>query len=380
MATNRVGAIGGGQLAWMLGMEAPKLGIELFVQTPQPEDPAVFFATDTVLAPIDDAAATAKLAELCQVVTFENEFVDLQALWPLEEKGVCFRPSLRALSPLLDKYEQRCFLKEAGVPIPAFALLEREEDATEFSFPAAIKARRGGYDGRGTEIVADADALKCVWSRWQRPSALVEAYVPFVKELAVMAARSPQGEIALHPIVGTEQEAQVCRRVFAPAAINKTLEKQIERIVRTVLERLQAIGIFGFEFFLTADDRVWVNEIAPRPHNSGHFTLDACHTSQFEQHLRAVSDRPLGNPSLACDGAVMVNLLGYEHRRDNYAEKREKLAAFPNARVYWYGKQEARPGRKLGHVTVLLAGHAPNSLQREAQEAARAIETIWHTP
>ena len=378
MAIKRIGAIGGGQLAWMLGMEAPKLGVELFVQTPNADDPAVCLAAGAVFAAIDDAAATAKLAEHCEIVTFENEFVDLEALWKLEATGVCFRPPLRALSPLLDKYEQRCFLKQAGMPVPTFALLEREEDATNFSFPAAIKARRGGYDGRGTEIVADAKALKRVWHCWQCPSALVEAYVPFVKELAVMAARSPRGEIALHPVVETEQEAQVCRRVLAPARIRDKVEKEIDRIARAVLERLQAIGIFGFEFFLTADDRVFVNEIAPRPHNSGHFTLDACRTSQFEQHLRATGDRPLGDPTLLCDGAVMVNLLGYERRRDDYAEKRDKLAALPGARVYWYGKQESRPGRKLGHVTVLLAGDVGDALQRQARAVAKAIEAIWY--
>ncbi|MGB6167611.1 MAG: ATP-grasp domain-containing protein, partial [Geitlerinemataceae cyanobacterium] len=202
-------------------------------------------------------------------------------------------------------------------------------------------------------------------------------FVPFDRELAAIAARNSSGEIAIYPIVETQQENQVCRRVLVPAEIPQSVVLECETIARKLLERTQAVGIFGIELFLTADGKLLVNEIAPRTHNSGHFSLDACRTSQFEQHLRAVSHRPLGSPELLYPGAVMVNLLGYESAQYDYPEKRCQLAEIPNACVRWYGKSESRPGRKLGHVTVPL--NAPShQLRQLGLEMARTIESIWY--
>ena len=223
-----------------------------------------------------------------------------------------------------------------------------------------LKARRHGYDGQGTFIIKDFEALKhklegsSTEHLGRQPAFLLEEFVPFERELAVIAARSAAGEIVTYPIVETQQEKQVCRRVLVPADINSTVEAEIKAIAHTLLDSLQVVGVFGIELFLTPAGAVLVNEIAPRTHNSGHFTLDACETSQFEQHLRAVCDLPLGNPALRCSGAVMVNLLGYEYAENDYQAKRQQLASLPYAHVHWYGKTESRPGRKLGHVTVLL--------------------------
>jgi 5-(carboxyamino)imidazole ribonucleotide synthase len=206
-----------------------------------------------------------------------------------------------------------------------------------------------------------------------QPSFLVEEFVPFDRELAVIAARSVNGEVVSYPVVETQQEQQVCRRVIAPADITPDQGAVIEAIAHTLLNSLQVVGIFGIELFLTAEGKVLVNEIAPRTHNSGHFSLDACETSQFEQHLRAVCGLPLGNPALHCPGAVMVNLLGYENSHSDYQRQRQQLAAIPGAYVHWYGKTESRPGRKLGHVTVLL--EQPN---REAANIAQTIDSIWY--
>ncbi|HIK52615.1 MAG TPA: 5-(carboxyamino)imidazole ribonucleotide synthase [Oscillatoriales cyanobacterium M59_W2019_021] len=373
----RVGVIGGGQLAWMMAGEAPSLGLELVVQTPNESDPASPFAAETVLGAIDDATATAQLAKSCQVITFENEFVDLPELAKLERQGVCFRPALKTLEPLLDKYMQRCFLRELGLPVPEFFTLDPGEPIPEVEFPIVMKARRHGYDGQGTAILKDRESLEKTWERWGYPPVILEAFVPFDRELAAIAARNSAGEIAIYPIVETQQEEQVCRRVLAPAEIAPSIVLECEAIARTLLERTQAIGIFGIELFLTPDGKVWVNEIAPRTHNSGHFSLDACRTSQFEQHLRAVSDRPLGSPELLYPGAVMVNLLGYESARDDYCDKRRQLAEIPNARVRWYGKSESRPGRKLGHVTIPL--NAPDfQLRKLGLEMAKTVEAIWY--
>ena len=381
----RVGVIGGGQLAWMMADGAKKLGIELVVQTPNKSDPAVAIATETIIAAIDDAEATKALAEDCEIVTFENEFVNLTALSTLVEQGACFRPGLDVLSHILDKYEQRCYLQQIGLPVPKFVALEGSDVGAHSyaplqKFPVVLKARRHGYDGQGTFIIKDAETLQEKLSASQHPEKqsqyLLEEFIPFDRELAVIAARSVTGEIAIYPIVETQQQEQVCRRVFAPADLSAELVRDIEAIARTFLESLQAVGIFGIELFLTSEGKVLVNEIAPRTHNSGHFTLDACEVSQFEQHLRAICGFPLGNPTLHSAGALMVNLLGYEtsSRRD-YLAQRQQIAQIHQAYLRWYGKTASRPGRKLGHVTVLL-----DDRNRHAAEAiAQQIESIWYS-
>ena len=383
----RVGVIGGGQLAWMMAGAAEKLGIALIVQTPFDDDPAVSIAAKTILAAIDDATVTAELATLCDVITFENEFVNLEALLELAQQGVCFRPGLDALSPLLDKYHQRCYLQELGLPTPQFAAFPTPHTARLSAhaealhptptfptptFPLVLKTRRHGYDGQGTFIVKNAQELEATLRQLDDVPLLIEEFVPFERELAAIAARSITGEIVLYPIVETQQEKQVCRRVIAPANVDAAIVAEVEAIAQTLLSRLKVIGLFGIELFLTAEGKVLVNEIAPRTHNSGHFTLDACETSQFEQQLRAVTGLSLGSPAMNSAGAVMVNLLGYEHTHSDYQAKRQQLAAIPKSHVYWYEKAESHPGRKLGHVTVLL------DEAQDGMEIASAIEAIWY--
>jgi 5-(carboxyamino)imidazole ribonucleotide synthase len=385
----RVGVIGGGQLAWMMAGAAEALGIELIIQTPHPTDPAVTIASDIIFAAINDAAATAKLASCCDAITFENEFINLDALMPLTKQGVCFRPRLEALAPLLDKYHQRCYLEDIGLPQPSFMTLEGEVGSeelihsasfgqpmnlSELDFPLVLKARRHGYDGQGTFIVKDSSSLQEIWKKLGYTPVLLEEFIEFERELAVIAARSVAGEVVVYPVVETQQEQQVCRRVIAPAEISPEVVAEIEAIARTLLNRLEVVGVFGIELFLTPSGKVLVNEVSPRTHNSGHFTLDACETSQFEQQLRAVTGLPLGRQGLNCDAAVMVNLLGYEYSQDDYLEKRQKLAALPQTFVHWYGKTESRPGRKLGHVTVLCDSQQRSEVQAIAQE----IEFLWY--
>lgn len=374
----RVGVIGGGQLAWMMAEAGKDLGIDLVVQTPHKTDPAVALSTSAVLAAIDDVKATAELASQCEVVTFENEFVDIPALELLASQGVCFRPNLSALVPLLDKYDQRSFLKDIGLPVPFFEAVEAAHwdkwlnDAE--CFPLVLKARRHGYDGQGTFIVKDAAALSQVRQKAQSTPLLVEEYIPFDRELAAIAARSTSGDVAVYPIVETVQENQVCRRVFAPAQIDEKLVNEIEAIARHLLNSLNAVGVFGIELFLTKDGSILVNEIAPRTHNSGHFTIEACETSQFAQHLLAVCGLPLGNTGLKTPGAVMINLLGFEDADSDYIDLRNKILEIPGSYLHWYGKTQSRPGRKLGHVTVLL----DTSDREAAEEVANKVEYIWY--
>lgn len=382
MIAKRVGVIGGGQLAWMMAGAADKLGVDLVIQTPQQSDPAVSIATQTIFAPIDDAAATAQLAYRCDVITFENEFINLEALRSLAQQGVCFCPSLEALAPLLDKYNQRCYFQEIGLPQPNFRTIEGGNiepqesslDLSELEFPLVLKARRHGYDGQGTFIIKNRESLQETWQKLNYAPVLIEEFIPFERELAVIAARSIMGEVVVYPVVETQQKEQVCRRVFVPAALSLEVVEEINAIAHSLLTSLQVVGVFGIELFLTPNGKVLVNEVSPRTHNSGHYTLDACQTSQFEQQLRAVTGLPLGSPSLTNAGAVMVNLLGYESNVSDYRQKRLQLAKLPGAFVYWYGKTQSHPGRKLGHVTVLCDSQEPS----EANSRASEIESIWY--
>ncbi|MEY3402577.1 MAG: hypothetical protein RLZZ86_2193 [Cyanobacteriota bacterium] len=375
----KLGIIGGGQLAWMMGDAANKLGVELIVQTPGQNDPAVSIAQDSILAAVDDAAATEILATKCDIITFENEFVNLTALSLLEKQGVCFRPQLAALAPLLDKYEQRCYLQDLGLPVPQFFALSREKEVASqienLGFPLVLKTRRHGYDGQGTFIIPDFATLSKIINH-SNAQFLVEEFIPFTKELAIIAARSVNGEIVIYPTVETFQKEQVCRWVIAPATITKEQSLEIEAIAYKLLNSLQYVGVFGIELFLTAEGKILVNEIAPRTHNSGHYSLDACETSQFEQHLRAVCGLQLTNTTLNCASAVMVNLLGYETSQSDYQKQRQQLAEIPQATVHWYGKTEARLGRKLGHITVLLEPNNRNAIN----DIIHKIESIWYLP
>lgn len=375
----RIGVVGGGQLAWMLAPAAQTLGLELVVQTPRADDPAVAIAAATVLAEVGNLSATAHLAEQCDVITFENEFIDCQGLQALAQGGVRFRPSLAVLDLVLDKARQRQYFQQIGLGNPRYSILEPGGDlaclalqAEAIGFPLVIKSRRLGYDGYGTRVVASPEQLGPAWASLGHQPMLLEEFVPFKQELAVMVARSSEGEVAVYPTVETQQVNQICRRVLVPAQVSEAVQATMDDLAHTLADGLNLVGILGIECFLTQDDRVLINEIAPRTHNSGHYSLDACQTSQFEQQLRAVSDRPLGPTGLTCSQAIMVNLLGLEQSDQTHYQKLHTLKTIPNSHLYWYNKA-IRPGRKLGHITLCL----PSSADPAA--LSHTIETLWYS-
>lgn len=374
MVSKRVGVIGGGQLAWMMAAEAPALDIKLNVQAASKNDSAVSRADEVVLGNVDDAKATEKLAQMSDTITFENEFIDLEALQKLEQQGVCFQPSLDSLSPLLDKYDQRNYLQSINIPVPQFSLYSPADKLTDnYDFPLVLKARRHGYDGQGTFIVRDVQEFRWLAQKVPVEELLVEEFVPFKRELGIIAARNASGNIAVYPVTETYQKNQVCHWTITPADVAHEVSEEVKAIARKILDKLQVVGVFGIEFFLTKDNRVLVNEIAPRTHNSGHYTLDACETSQFAMQLRAVTGLPLGSTALKSAGAVMVNLLGFEKSDSDYLEKREGILEIPNSSVHWYGKT-SHPGRKLGHATIIL-----NEEQLPlAKSIIEQIESIWY--
>jgi 5-(carboxyamino)imidazole ribonucleotide synthase len=373
MIGKRVGVIGGGQLAWMMGTEAPLLDLELIVQAESETEPAVSQAKHFILGNVDDAIATAKLATLCDVITFENEFIDLEGLQKLGLDAI-FKPSLATLAPLLDKYQQRTFLQKMGLPVPKFSLWSSQEQViADYGFPVVFKARRHGYDGQGTFIVKDLEALTALVDRLPVAELLIEEFIPFERELGVIAARNALRDIAIYPVTETFQQNQVCHWTITPADVSLQIAESVKAIARTILEKLEVIGVFGIEFFLTADNRVLVNEIAPRTHNSGHYTLDGCETSQFAMQLQAVTGLPLGSTALKSSGAIMVNLLGFEESDTDYQGKCDRILEIPNSFLHWYGKT-SRPGRKLGHVTVIL----DEKELTQAKFVIEQIESIWY--
>lgn len=375
--SKKVGVIGGGQLAWMMAQVASCEDIDLVIQTPSPSDSAVSLASKTIFGTIDDAQVTAELAQYCDVITFENEFVNLEELQKLADKGVTFYPRLSSLSPLLDKYDQRCFLQRQGLPIPQFKAYEYSSDFESFSFPLVLKTRRHGYDGQGTIIIKSEAELTSILPKFDSIPLLIEEFVPFDRELAVIGVRNTLGEIKIYPVVETYQKNQVCRWVIAPTILNPSQQETINSIVQTLLISLDYVGVLGIELFLTQNGEILVNETAPRTHNSGHYTLDACVTSQFAMQLQAVTGKKLGSVDLKSSGAVMVNLLGFENADSDYREKREEIMKMGTF-VHWYGKNESRLGRKLGHVTMLLDEDTPEKIEEKGKLIAQQIESIWY--
>ena len=405
MRKTKIGVIGGGQLAWMMAKVADSLAIELVIQTASKQDPAVSLAKDCIIAPIDDAEATARLASICDLITFENEFVDLQALQKLAHQGVSFYPSLESLSPLLDKYHQRCCLSKIGLPVPKFIDLKPNLETTsslttqqdpetrptnyysqlsellnqhKLTFPLVLKTRRHGYDGQGTVIVKTEPELQLTLKNFNKVDLLAEEFIDFECELAVIAARNTKGEIRIYPTVKTYQKNQVCHWVIAPFDLPPKQDQIIKQLASELLTKLNYVGVLGIELFLTKSGAILVNEVAPRTHNSGHYSLDACNISQFAMQLKAITGKPLGNIHLKTDGAVMVNLLGYENSKSDYLPQRKAIANLNNSYLHWYSKTESRVGRKLGHVTVLLDIHKGENLSNKGKLIAEQIESIWY--
>lgn len=387
----KIGVIGGGQLAWMMAIAAQRLGLSLTVQAASTDDSAVSVADRVIYGKVADAKATAKLAEYSQVITFENEFVDLVALQELVnregDRRVLFLPKLETLAISVDKLNQRQHFRDHHIPTPEFYSVNTDSDlleaATKLGYPFVLKARRHGYDGKGTWIIGNEIDLQAAWETMHKAAAIAEAFIPYERELAIIAARSESGEISIYPVVETLQTNQVCRRTIAPARIDRTISQKVETLAKQIVSSLEAIGVFGIEFFLTSSGEISVNEIAPRTHNSGHYTIEGCQTSQFEQLLRVVSGKPLGDVSMISPVAVMVNLLGFEQATwsqtessiDNsrYADQLKAIASFPNTHIHWYNKSNSSLGRKLGHVTILAENHDA------AIEISDRVEGIWYS-
>jgi len=349
--------IGGGQLARMSAEAATALGIGFRVLAQSPTDPAAQVVRDVHFGSHDDIDALLAFAEGCEVVTFDHEHVPPAYLEQLEALGVAVRPGPAALFHAQDKIHMRQSLTDIGVPCPRWRVVSSLDHVIEFaaqvSWPVVLKTSRGGYDGRGVWVIKSAEQAAEVLAIPLAAGAqwLAEEHIDFIQELAAQVARSPHGQAVSYPVARTTQINGICAEVVVPCpGLSADRAVQAQEIALRIARDLNVTGMLTVELFDTGEE-IYVNELAMRPHNSGHWSIEGAVTSQFENHLRAVLDLPLGDPRAVAPYAVMVNILGGD-AGDLYSAYRHVLARDPGIKVHLYGKG-VRPGRKLGHVTVI---------------------------
>jgi 5-(carboxyamino)imidazole ribonucleotide synthase len=365
----RVGVIGGGQLARMMVPPAVELGIDIRVLAEEPNMSAGIAAT--AVGDYHDADTVLAFANDVDVITFDHEHVPQDVLGALVDAGVQVHPGPHALAVAQDKIVMRRRLTELGLPVPDWAEVHDAGELGAFlddhGGHAVVKTPRGGYDGKGVRVVTDPSEADD-WFSAVDGALLAEELVPFTRELAQSVARTPSGEIVAWPVVETIQKNGVCAEVIAPAPDSAgRVADFAESLAVRIAEELDVTGVLAVELFQTDDDRILINELAMRPHNTGHWGIDAATTGQFEQHLRAVLDLPLGATGMTADVAVMINVLGGPEDGDLAGRYPDALRAFPEAKFHFYGKAP-RPGRKVGHVTV--AGDDVDDVVYRARAAA----------
>ncbi len=352
----RIGIVGGGQLGRMLTLAAKKLGFYVLILDPTPQSPAGQVSDEQIVGDFKDEAAIRQLAQKSDIVTFESEFINDKVLQELLNEGKQVDPSPKTLTIIKDKLRQKEYLKTHGIPTADFIEVETKKDiiaaSENFGYPLLLKARFDAYDGKGNAVIHTEDEIQQGMEKLHGKKLYVEQYVPFIKELAVMVIRDRQGNVTSYPIVETMHKDNICDVVLAPPRVSETAKKNAAALANKTVQYLEGAGIFGIEMFCKKDDNVLVNEIAPRVHNSGHYTIEASKTSQFEQHIRAIAGLPLGETTMAVKAVAMKNILGQRHGPGTPLGL-DKATALPNVSLHMYGKKESRVGRKMGHITVI---------------------------
>ncbi|XP_068341318.1 phosphoribosylaminoimidazole carboxylase, chloroplastic-like isoform X1 [Pyrus communis] len=357
-----VGVLGGGQLGRMLCQAASQMAIKVMVLDPQENCPASEIAHHHMVGSFDDSATVQEFAKRCGVLTVEIEHVDVETLEKLEQQGVDCQPKASTIRIIQDKYLQKVHFSKHDIPLPEFMQIDDLEGAKRagdlFGYPLMIKSKRLAYDGRGNAVAKSEDDLSSAVTAlggFDR-GLYVEKWAPFVKELAVIVARGRDNSIVCYPVVETIHKENICHIVKAPANMSWKIRKLATDIATRAVRSLEGAGVFAVELFLTKDDQILLNEVAPRPHNSGHHTIESCHTSQYEQHLRAVVGLPLGDPLMKTPAAIMYNLLGEDEGEPGFLLAQQLIRRalhIPGATVHWYDKPEMRKQRKMGHITIV---------------------------
>jgi len=368
----KLAILGGGQLGKMLLYETRKFDIQTLVLDPNPEAPSRLAANFFQQGDLMDYDTVYQFGKRADIVTFEIEAVNVDALEQLEAEGITVYPSPKTLRKIQDKGVQKDFYTEKNIPTapykkyPNLADLKLALTANQSSFPFVWKSTQGGYDGKGVQVVRSQEDLE----KLVDTPCIAERMIPFKNELAVIVVRSPKGEVKTYPVVEMEfhPEANQVEYVICPGRIDDKVATKAREVATQVSEAFEHVGLLAVEMFQTEDDEILVNEVAPRPHNSGHYSIEGSYTNQFEQHLRAILNLPLGETESKI-GAVMVNLVGAEgYTGDVYYEKIEDIMALKGVTPHIYGKRETRPFRKMGHVTIV------NSDLSEARKIAEQVK------
>jgi 5-(carboxyamino)imidazole ribonucleotide synthase len=373
VASTRIGIIGGGQLGLMLSSAARALGYAaVTILDPTPYCPASSVA-EQIVGSLEDPAALRQLAQRADVLTYEIEHINTQALYVLQTEGMRILPSPDILAIIQNKYRQKEFLARHTLPVAPFMSISSAADikraVKEWGYPLVLKAKKDAYDGRGNARINRPEDIELALARLGNRELYVEQCLDLDKEMGLMIARNERGDLATHPVVEMIHERDICQAVLAPAPVAASLQAEAQDIARQAIAYLNGVGIFGVELFLDTSGKIWLNEVAPRPHNLGHYTIEACKTSQFEQHLRAITNLSLATTAMLYPAAVMINILGTHNgpAAPEWAGDDKHEHVF----VHLYGKREIKIDRKMGHITVV--GEELSHLYRQAKEARAAL-------
>jgi 5-(carboxyamino)imidazole ribonucleotide synthase len=368
-----LGIIGGGQLGKMIGIEAKRMSLNLAYLDPDRTCPASTIADQLIVSDYKDEKSILDLADKSDVLTYEIELANSSVLKDLESKGLPVHPSPAVLNTIQNKLRQKKFLKSKGIPVPDFeeviSIDQARRICKDSNYPLVLKACEDSYDGRGNYLIRSSRDIEKGIRYFEGRKCMIEKFIHFTKEVSVMVARNTRGQIASFPVVHNIHKNNILDTTIVPAGINKTVETNARSIAEKVVKSLKGVGIFGIEMFLE-NNKLLINEIAPRPHNSGHYSIEACSVSQFELHIRAILGLPLVKPRLLSP-AVMTNILGIPNYSGNYSITGiDKAFAVPGMKLHLYGKRITKPQRKLGHFTITAES------TQEALSRARRVRKL----
>lgn len=365
-----IGVIGGGQLGRMFTLDAKRMGYYVVALDPQPHSPCGQVADEQIVAQYNDLDAIEQLGKQTDIVTYEFENIAIESVQYLEEHGYRVTPSSNVLAVTQDRLREKTFVRQCGIPVANFARVanaqEAEAAAAEIGFPAILKTVRGGYDGKGQWRLQSRDDISKALDEAKGAELIWEQFIPFEREVSVVCTRAASGSVVTYPVSENEHDSGILFMSIVPARVDSGVAQRAQAHAKTIAEAFGIVGTFCVEFFVTKDGRVLVNEIAPRPHNSGHYSMDATQCSQYEQHVRAICGLPLAQPELL-RSAIMVNILGAG--TGDHLLGTDALLTDPSIVLHMYGKRHAVARRKMGHFTMLVDGAAG---EREIARARKA--------
>lgn len=378
--SKRIGIIGGGQLGKMMILDAKRLGFYVITLDPTLECPSHSVSDEHIVAAFDDEEAIKMLAEKVDVITYEFEHIGATALEKIEKDGHKVYPTVTSLKSIQNKFTQKTLLKEQNIPVPEFKQINSETELFDigksFSYPMMLKSCTGGYDGKGNAIIKNEASIKEAFQTLGKGSIplMVEKFVSFKMEISVLACRGIDGDIVVYPVGQNIHVDSILDETIVPAPISKACTEKAMSLAHDVMEVFHGVGMFCVEMFVTENEEVLINEVAPRPHNSGHYTIEGCLTSQFEQHIRAITGLPFGDVTLR-NPTVMRNLLG-EIGEDGKTKVNgiSEALGLPYTKVHIYGKEDVKPKRKMGHITV--SAPTIEEARKEAEKAKAYIKIV----